>query len=506
MPRTPQVIAQRTARLDGRVILNLLFAGLLLCASMLAATAHAKAPPQSFADLTERLRPAVVNISTTQQVKQQRPQRGPQGPQVPPGSPFEDFFKDFFDRNQPGGGNRGPRRAHSLGSGFIIDPAGVVVTNNHVIAEADEIKVILQDDREYPAKLLGRDQKTDIAVLKIDAKGLNLPHVKFGNSDVARVGDWVVAIGNPFGLGGTVTAGIISARGRDIGQGPYDDFIQTDASINRGNSGGPLFNLNGEVIGINTAIFSQSGGSVGIGFAVSSRLAQPVIAQLREFGRTRRGWLGVHIQTVTDEIAESLGLAKASGALVSDVTKDGPAEAAGLKKGDIILSFNDREVDTMRKLPRIVAETPIGKAVPVTVWREGRKVSVQAKIGELEAAEKNQLALAKAAPNRPRPSTGRLNDLGLDLSVVTDSLRQQYTLGKDIKGVVVTDLDSDGVAAVKGLRPGDVIVEVNQNEVATPDDVIQNVEQVRKRGMKSVLMLVSRRGEMQFVALRLKKG
>ncbi|MEC7572441.1 MAG: PDZ domain-containing protein, partial [Pseudomonadota bacterium] len=337
-------------------------------------------------------------------------------------------------------------------------------------------------------------------------KGLNLPYVKFGNSDVARVGDWVVAIGNPFGLGGTVTAGIISARGRDIGQGPYDDFIQTDASINRGNSGGPLFNLNGEVIGINTAIFSQSGGSVGIGFAVSSRLAQPVIAQLREFGRTRRGWLGVHIQTVTDEIAESLGLAKASGALVSDVTKDGPAEAAGLKKGDIILSFNDREVDTMRKLPRIVAETPIGKAVPVTVWREGRKVSVQAKIGELEAAEKNQLALAKAAPNRPRPSTGRLNDLGLDLSVVTDSLRQQYTLGKDVKGVVVTDLDSDGVAAVKGLRPGDVIVEVNQNEVATPDDVIQNVEQVRKRGMKSVLMLVSRRGEMQFVALRLKKG
>ena len=303
--------------------------------------ADAKPLPESFADLAERLLPAVVNVATTQTVQD----RGPamDMPQFPPGSPFEEFFKDFFERN---GGNRPqqPRRAQSLGSGFLVSSDGIVVTNNHVIADADEIKVRLSDDTEFPAKLLGTDPKTDVAVLKIDAGDRELPFVKFGDSDRLRVGDWVVAIGNPFGLGGTVTAGIVSARGRDIGQGPYDDFIQTHASINRGNSGGPLFNLDGDVIGINTAIFSQSGGSIGIGFAISSKLSSNVVAQLREFGRTRRGWLGVRIQQVTDEIAESLGLQKARGALVADVTPDGPAKQAGIQAGDVILKFAGQDV------------------------------------------------------------------------------------------------------------------------------------------------------------------
>ena len=302
----------------GPVLSKLVLAKVVLALTMVFVLAlpigrgEAKGPPDSFADLAAKLLPSVVNISTTQTVEA-RQRLGPEMPQFPPGSPFEEFFKDFFDRNNPNGGGNGnrrrsPRRAQSLGSGFIIDASGIVVTNNHVIAGADEIKVRLQDDTEFEAKLLGRDAKIDIAVLKIEPGDTKLTAVSFGDSDKLRVGDWVVAIGNPFGLGGTVTAGIVSARGRDINQGPYDDFIQTDASINKGNSGGPLFDLEGKVIGINTAIFSQSGGSVGIGFAVSARLASPVVAQLKDYGRTRRGWLGVRIQTVTDEIAESFGM------------------------------------------------------------------------------------------------------------------------------------------------------------------------------------------------------
>jgi serine protease Do len=476
----------------------------------------AKAPPESFADLAERLLPSVVNISTTQMVKaRQGPGGAPEMPRFPPGSPFEEFFKDFFERNRPdgggGGGNGGgrpaPRRAQSLGSGFIIDAAGIVVTNNHVIAQADVIKVRLQDDTEFEAKLLGRDPKTDIAVLKIDPGDTKLTAVSFGDSDKLRVGDWVVAIGNPFGLGGTVTAGIVSARGRDINQGPYDDFIQTDASINKGNSGGPLFDLDGKVIGINTAIFSQSGGSVGIGFAVAARLASPVVAQLKDFGRTRRGWLGVRIQRVTDEIAEGFGLSAAKGALVAEVTKGGPAEAAGIKPGDVILTFNDREVEEMRRLPRIVAETPVGVDVPVEVWRDGRVAKVTARIGELEEAEKAQIVPASKTEGPDSSATGRVDAVGLELSSLTDALRTEHTIDADTQGVLVTATDPDSPAAEKGIRPGDVIVEVDQVEVSKPADVADIVQKVIDAGKKkSVLFTVNRQGSTRFVGLRVKKG
>ncbi|MBM84618.1 MAG: serine protease [Rhodospirillaceae bacterium] len=472
---------------------------------------NAKAPPESFADLAERLLPAVVNISTTQTIQAHQRRRGPDMPQFPPGSPFEEFFKDFFERNQPNGGKNGkrrpPRRAQSLGSGFIIDASGIVVTNNHVIAEADEITVRLQDDTEFEAKLLGRDPKTDLALLKIEPGDAKLTAVTFGDSAKLRVGDWVVAIGNPFGLGGTVTAGIVSARGRDINQGPYDDFIQTDASINKGNSGGPLFNLEGEVVGINTAIFSQTGGSVGIGFAVAARLAKPVVEQLRDFGRTRRGWLGVRIQTVTDEIAESFGLESAVGALVAEVTKGGPADTAGIRPGDVILSFNGKEVESMRRLPRIVAETPVGVDVPVKVWRDSRLTQVTARIGELEEAEKAQLVPASKAEESSGPSTGRVEAAGIDLSSLTGALRSEHSIVDAVEGVLITAVDPDSPAAEKGLRVGDVIVEIDQTEVSSPSEVINIVESVIKKGRKkSVLFTVNRQGSIRFVGLRVKKG
>ncbi len=470
----------------------------------LTAPAAAKAPPSSFADLAERLLPAVVNVATTQTVQD----RGPtmDMPQFPPGSPFEEFFKDFFERN---GGNKPqqPRRAQSLGSGFLISADGLVVTNNHVIADADEITVRLSDDTEFPAKLLGTDTKTDVAILKIEPGERALPFVKFGNSDELRVGDWVVAIGNPFGLGGTVTAGIVSARGRDIGQGPYDDFIQTDASINRGNSGGPLFNLDGDVIGINTAIFSQSGGSIGIGFAISSKLASSVVGQLREFGRTRRGWLGVRIQQVTDEVAESLGLDRARGALVADVNPDGPAKSAGIQAGDVILKFAGQDVSEMRELPRIVAETEVGKTVDVQVWRDGKAMNVTAKLGELEAAEQASLKQEEqASPAPDKGAQGRVDALGLGLATLTPQLRAEYSLGDQVEGVVVTEVDPAGTAGEKGLRPGDVIVEVAQDEVRSPDDVARGVKGATEKGRKSVLLLIERQGEKRFVALRIDKG
>ncbi|WP_375731161.1 Do family serine endopeptidase, partial [Azospirillum sp. B506] len=353
-----------------------------------AATAPRNAPG-SFADLAEKLLPAVVNISTSQSAPQRPQGQRPEVPQFPPGSPFEDFFRDFFDRQQQQ--DQPQRKATSLGSGFIIDAKnGYVVTNNHVVQDADEITVILQDDTNIKAELVGKDSKTDLALLKIKTSH-PLVAVPFGDSDAMRVGDWVLAIGNPFGLGGSVTAGIISARQRNIDAGPYDDFLQTDASINRGNSGGPMFNLNGEVIGINTAIFSPSGGSVGIGFAIPSNLAKQVVAQLKDYGKTRRGWLGVRIQAVTPEIAESLGLPNHKGALVASVTQDGPAAKGGIQAGDVVTKFDGREIDEMRRLPRVVAETSIDKAVPVEVWRKGKSQTVHVKVGELEPAEKQGL-------------------------------------------------------------------------------------------------------------------
>ena len=456
-------------------------------------TAEAKTAPESFADLATKLLPSVVNISTAQTIEGHE---GPTMPQLPPGSPFEDFFKEFFDRNQP---QQRSRRATSLGSGFIISEDGFVVTNNHVIADADEISVILQDDTRLKAELIGRDPKTDLAVLKIK-NGKKFPAIKFGNSHKARVGDWIVAIGNPFGLGGTVTAGIISARGRDINAGPYDDFIQTDASINRGNSGGPMFNLKGEVIGINTAIFSPSGGSVGIGFAIPASTAEPVIRQLMKSGSVKRGWLGVHIQAVTEEIAEPLGLKKAEGALVASVIENSPAAAGGIKSGDVILEFDGKAVKEMRSLPRIVAETEVGKPVDVEVWRDHGEKTLSVSVGELKAAPKTA---SKSGGGLASEMT--IDELGLTLAVITDKMRERFKLKEDAKGVVITKVDADGSASQKEIRRGDVIIEVSQQEVSTPAEVKDKIADAEKAKRKSVLLHLDGQNGLRFVAVRLRK-
>ncbi len=472
------------------------------------APATARGAPESFADLAATLLPAVVNISSSQSAQARADRSGPEVPNFPPGSPFEQFFKDFLDRNKPGGqqrrgqgpghGEGGPPgqdggppssgRAVSLGSGFVIDPAGYIVTNNHVIDGADEISVTLQDNTTLKAKLVGKDERVDLALLKVESDK-PLKFVPFGDSDAERVGDWVLAIGNPFGLGGSVTAGIVSARGRDIRQGPYDDFIQTDAAINRGNSGGPLFNMSGEVIGINTAIYSPSGGSVGIGFSIPSNLSKSVVSQLREFGRARRGWLGVRIQQVTPDIAESIGLKDTTGAMVAGVNDGGPADTAKIRNGDIILKFNGQDVKEMKTLPRIVAETVIGKNVPVVLWRDGKEVTVQASVGELP--DEVQQASATPTPERVTPNrTSEISGLGARLSPITDDLRDKFKLSQDQKGVVVTDVMPDGNAAGRGLKPGDVIVEVQQEAVSSPADVQERLDRFRKQNRKTVLMLI----------------
>jgi len=458
--------------------------------------AHAKGAPESFADMAQELLPSVVNISTTQVIEGRA---GMEMPKLPPGSPFEDFFKEFFDRNQP---EQRSRRATSLGSGFIVDAKGYVVTNNHVIQDADEITVILHDNTRLKAELVGRDQKTDLAVLKVKTDE-KLKAVEFGNSDKSRVGDWVVAIGNPFGLGGTVTAGIISARGRDINSGPYDDFIQTDASINRGNSGGPMFNLKGEVIGINTAIFSPTGGSVGIGFAIPSSGAAPVVKQLIKHGEVKRGWLGVHIQGVTEEIAETLGLKEAAGALVASIIPGGPAEKAKIKPGDVILKFNGKNVSEMRRLPRIVADTEVGKTVPVEVWRNNKMVMLDAKIEELDDAAA-KVASSSASPGKAVEK--KVKALGLKLSALTPPLREKYQFDKGAKGVVVTDVEANGLAAEKGIRPGDLIIEINKDEVSSPSQVIDKVMETEKSGRKTVLLLIEGQGGLRFIGIRLPKS
>ncbi len=465
--------------------------------------AAARAAPESFADLADKLSPAVVNISTAQRVARSEQGNRPPEFQFPPGSPFEEFFKEFFDRNQPKRNGPSRRRATSLGSGFVIESDGLVVTNNHVIKDADEITVRMADGRRFDAEVVGKDPKTDIALLKIKQK-VNLPAVKFGNSDGLRVGDWVLAIGNPFGLGNSVTAGIVSARGRDIQMGSYDDFIQTDASINRGNSGGPLFNMDGQVIGINTAIYSPSGGSVGIGFAIPSTQAMNVIEQLREHGRTRRGWLGVSIQTVTDEIAEGLGMKDAQGALVIGLVDDGPAKKGGLAQGDVIVEFDGKPIDSMRALPRIVANTSIGKQVKVKVWRKGETKEYNVTLGELEKAEK-QLAKADAGGGKTE-KLPKIDALGMTIESLSDELRQKFEMGKDEVGVVVTAVESDSAAAEKGIRAGDVIVEVSQTEVASPDDVRKEIKKVKDSNRNTVLLLLKRAGDLRFVAVRLGDG
>jgi serine protease Do len=456
-----------------------------------------RALPESFADLADKLVPAVVNISTNQSLPEKA---GPETPQAPPGSPFEDWFRDFFGERGGRGGNsqNGPRpRVQSLGSGFIVDPSGLIVTNNHVVADADEITVTLPDDTSLQAEVVGRDSITDLALLKVEPKE-KLPAVTWGDSTKTRVGDWVLAIGNPFGLGGTVTAGIVSARARDIHAGPYDDFLQTDASINRGNSGGPMFNLAGEVIGINTAIFSPSGGSIGIGFAIPSALARPIIEQLRTSGKVQRGWIGVRIQPVTDEIAESLGLDKARGALVSDVDPTGPSAKAKLQPGDIILSFDGKPIDRTRQLPRMVAETPPDKTVKMTIWRDGKEIQSELKVGLLSS---EQPAPAPAPAEKEKQGPPTVDSLGMSLAKITPDLRRDLELPEDAKGVVVVDVDEDSSAAQRGVRPGDVIAAVGKENVETPEQVVEKVDAAKKAGRKTLLLRVAREGGTQFVAV-----
>ncbi len=453
--------------------------------------------PQSVADLAEGLIDAVVNISTTQNIKAGK--NPAPLPKLPKGSPFEKFFDEFF--NQEKNGLKKRRKVRSLGSGFVIDVSGIVITNNHVIKNADEITVNFNDGTKLKAEIIGRDPKVDIAVLRVKPKK-PLRAVKFGNSKKMRVGDWVMAIGNPFGLGGTVTVGIVSARNRNINSGPYDDYIQTDAAINKGNSGGPLFNMQGEVIGINTAIISPSGGSIGIGFSVPSNSANPVIAQLRKYGETRRGWLGVRIQSVTDEIAESLGLDKPKGALVAGVNPKGPAAKAGIEPGDVILKFDGQDVKRMRDLPKMVARTDIGKDVQVEVLRKGKKVILPVNLGRLKDGEK--LAKGKSPDKKDSseaPKTTKV--LGMTLSILTDAMREKLKYSEKVTGVIIVDVDVDGAAYEKGVRKGQVIVEVNQEQVLKPADVVSKINASKKAGRKSVLLLLSdKEGERRFVAVR----
>src|SRR6267378_3386409 len=463
-------------------------------ASVLSAPALARGP-EGIAAVAEKVIDAVVNISTSQTVEAKGGGEGRGAmPQLPPGSPFEEFFDDFFKnrRSGPGGNSKGgdksgdlqPRKTNSLGSGFIVDASGVVVTNNHVIADADEINVIMNDGTKIKAELVGVDKKTDLAVLKFKPPR-TLTAVKFGDSDKLRLGDWVVAIGNPFSLGGTVTAGIVSAKNRDISSGPYDSYIQTDAAINRGNSGGPLFNLDGDVVGVNTLIISPSGGSIGIGFAVPSKTVAGVVDQLRQFGELRRGWLGVRIQQVTDEIAESLNIKPARGALVAGVDDKGPAKPAGIEPGDVVVKFDGKDV----------------KDVEVIIIRKGKEETRKVTLGRLEDTEKAQQAAAKTK-EEPAEKPVTQKALGLDLAALSKDLRSRYKVKDSVKGVIITSVDGTSDAAEKRLSAGEVIVEVAQEAVSNAADVKKRVDQLKKDGKKSILLLVSNAdGELRFVAL-----
>ena len=460
--------------------------------------AHAAAnlPPvnvnNGFADLVQAVKPAVVNISVTGHVTAKRnvPGLGQQSPEL------EEFFRRFFGE-VPEGLQRDPksqpyeRKTTAVGSGFIIDPQGLVVTNNHVIEDADEIEVVFDDGTRIPATLKGRDKKSDLALLKITTDK-PLPYVIFGDSDSARVGDWVVAIGNPFGLGGTTTSGIVSARGRDINAGPLDDFIQIDAPINRGNSGGPLFNTKGEVIGINSAIFSPNGGSIGIGFAIPSSMASNVISQLRDSGIVQRGYLGVHIQTVSEEISDSLGLEKAYGALVTRVVEESPAERAGIEAGDIILTYNGKEVSKMRDLPKLVALTTNETEVDLEVWRNDERHTLKVSIG----SNKEESMALEMSSDKSKSGT-----LGLSVGTLNSENREKYGFEDDVSGVVVTDIDPNGAAAQRGLREGDIIKRIDKKQISSPDDVKQAIKTSRDSDKKSVLLLVERDKQVRFIVV-----
>jgi serine protease Do len=446
---------------------------------------------ESFANLAEKISPAVVNITTSTTVAGRT---GPQGI-VPEGSPFEDFFREFQDRN--GQGDR-PRRSSALGSGFVISEDGFIVTNNHVIEGADEILIEFFEGFELPATLVGTDPNTDIALLKVESE-TPLKFVKFGDSDTARVGDWVMAMGNPLGQGFSVSAGIVSARNRAL-SGTYDDYIQTDAAINRGNSGGPLFNMAGDVIGVNTAILSPNGGSIGIGFSMASNVVTRVVDQLKEFGETRRGWLGVRIQDVTDDVAEALGLASAKGALVSDVP-EGPAMDAGMQAGDVIVSFDGREVEDTRGLVRQVGNTEVGKAVRVVVNRDGATQTLLVTLGRREEAESPVPASQPGPDAEEVPESMEL--MGLTLSPLTTEIREQLELPESAKGLAVMDVDESSEAFEKGLRAGDVITEAGQAQVLAISDLEERIAEAKDAGRKSILLLVRRAGDPRFVALNI---
>ncbi len=455
-----------------------------------ALRAEARGAPESFADLAEKVSPAVVNITTSTLIAQQT---GPR-PMVPEGSPFEDFFRDFLDREH---GNDAPgqqRRSQALGSGFVISEDGYIVTNNHVIEGADEITIeFFNGGGELIATVVGTDPNTDIALLKVESDE-PLHYVSFGDSDVMRVGDWVMAVGNPLGQGFSVSAGIISARNREL-SGTYDDYIQTDAAINRGNSGGPLFNMDGDVIGVNTAILSPNGGSIGIGFAMSSGVVTRVVDQLKEYGETRRGWLGVRIQDVTADVAEAMELDGTKGALVTDVP-DGPAQEAGVLAGDLILSFDGQEVTDTRDLVRQVGNAPVGKAVRLVVLRDGQTMTMLVTLGRREDAV---AATEQTAPEE----TVQKTVLGMELSEMTDALREDLGLNPGSAGLVVRELSEGSEAYEKGLRAGDVITEAGQQKVEKIADLEARIENARDAGRKSILLLVRRDGEPRFVALSL---
>ncbi len=477
---------------------------LLRCGAIalaLAAPALARPAPDSFSGLAARLSPAVVNISTSQKIEREDVN---EMPQFPPGSPYEEMFKDYYDQQRDS-------QVTSLGSGFVIDPQGLIVTNNHVIEGADEITVNVPDGLSLKADIVGKDEKTDLAVLRVKS-ATPLPAVSFGDSDKALVGDWVMAIGNPFGLGGTVTAGIISARNRDIAAGPYDDFIQTDAAINRGNSGGPLFDMDGNVIGVNSAIISPSGGSIGIGFAIPSSIVRHTVDQLIQYGETRRGWIGVRIQAVTPELAEGLGLDKARGALVAEVTPGGPAEKAGIKAQDVILKFDGKDVRDSRALPRAIADSEIGKTASVEVWRDRQSVTLNVTLERLEDFEKSGAAPEAPTPEPTPPAeveagAARIDALGMTVAELTDALRERFSIGADVQGVVITEISQDspaGAAAAEGrIRVGDVIVEVGQQEVATAQAVADKVGEAVNARNRVVLFLLNRGGDLSFAAIRL---
>jgi len=503
--------AGRLRTLGLAAALSVALTGTPLAFAYAQAAGSAIVPMPSFAPMVKKVLPAVVNISVTEKSDVANSDDDNQDQQLGqndnpfqgfPPSPFDEFLRRFFQQQQ--------RQFHespvpegqrvALGSGFIIDPTGYVVTNNHVVQDASKVTVILQDNSRHPAKVIGRDPKTDLALLKIESKE-PLPYVTWGDSDAAQVGDWVLAVGNPFGLGGTVSPGVLSARGRDIHAGPYDDFLQIDASINRGNSGGPDFNLEGQVIGINTAIYSPNGGSVGIGFAIPSSLAKPIIEQLRTHGKVERGWLGVQIQSITPDIAKSLGLAKAEGALVADVTKDSPAEKGGMKQGDVILNYDGHDIGQVRDLPIAVAETPVGQTATIKVWRNEKPTSIQVKIGEMPDN------LGKVA-TAEQPEHTNSAAMGLKLSSLTPELRRQARVPKDVHGVIVTDVDTNSPLGAIGVQPGDVIVSINRKPVSTPREAVHELEtaQKAKGPSQTLLLLINRHGVNEYVALTVQNG